>query len=405
MKKAHEITLGVVTSIGGFIDAGSFVTSVQAGARFGYRLIWAILLGTVCAIFLIEMSGRLAAVTRHPLRELIHKRFGFRFSAVLLAAGLVLNLLVVASEIGGMSIALQLATGRSFREWALPVTVFAWALLWFLTFGVIEKAISFAGLVTLGFVFAAFRLHPGSSAVLSGVLPSLPSHHQTNYLYLVVSIVGSIITPFMFFFYSSGAIEEKWNERYLGINRAVAILGMGFGASIAMAIIVVAARVLGPQGIRVDEYGQAARMLDLVFHRWGLLVFILSLGIASLGAAIEVSLSTAYEIAQTFGWNWGKSRKPRDAPRFSLSYTLVLFLGAIPILAGLDPLQLTVFTMAIACVALPFVTFPFLVLMNDRVYLGRHVNGRWSNVAVTGIVLLAFVLALVAIPLQVLGGS
>ncbi len=405
MKKLIEITLGVVTSIGGFIDAGALATSLQAGARFGYSLIWATLLGTICAIFLIEMSGRLAAVTKHPLRELIHKRFGFRFSAGLLASALALNLLVIASEIGGMSIALQLATGTSFQVWAVPVTVLAWALLWFLTFGVIEKAVSFAGLVTVAFPIAAFRLHPAASELLSAAVPKLPGDHQANYCYLAVSIIGSIITPFMFFFYSSGAIEEKWNRSYLGVNRAIAILGMSFGALMAIGAIIVAARVLGPQGVRVENYGEAAHLLDPLFGRWGLLLFILSLGICSLGAAIEVALSTAYELAQTFGWNWGKEQKPRDEARFTLSYTLVLFASAIPILAGLDPMKVTVFTMAIVCLALPFVTFPFLVLMNDRVYLGSHVNRRWSNYAVVCIVALAFLLAVVAIPLQVLGGS
>src|SRR5690348_9115243 len=138
MKKILEIALGVITSIGGFIDAGALATSLQAGARFRYSLVWATVLGTLCAIFLIEMSGRLAAVSKHPLRELIHKRFGFRFSVALLAAGLLLNLLVIASEIGGMAVAIELATGQSLRVWAVPATLFAWALLWFLTFSVIE---------------------------------------------------------------------------------------------------------------------------------------------------------------------------------------------------------------------------------------------------------------------------
>jgi NRAMP (natural resistance-associated macrophage protein)-like metal ion transporter len=200
MKKALEITLGVVTSIGGFIDAGSFATALQAGARFGYRLIWATLLGTICAIFLTKMSGRLAAVSSHPLRELIHKRFGFNYSALLLLGGFALNLLVIASEIGGVSIALELATGIPFRWWALPVAAFVWALLWFLTFGVIEKAISFAGLVTLAFVIGAFKLHHSVRELVAGAVPPLPSHDPANYWYIAVSIIGSIITPFMFFF-------------------------------------------------------------------------------------------------------------------------------------------------------------------------------------------------------------
>jgi Mn2+/Fe2+ NRAMP family transporter len=405
MKKVVEIALGVVTSIGGFIDAGALATSLQAGARFHDGLLWATLLGTICAIFLIEMCGRLAAVSKHPLRELIHKRFGFRYSIGLLAACLILNVLVIASEIGGMAMALELATGRSFRLWALPVTVLAWALLWFLTFGVIEKAVSIAGLVTVAFVVAAIQLHPGPAALLSAALPRLPAHDPANYAYLAVSIIGSIITPFMFFFYSSGAIEEKWNRGYLGVNRAVATLGMSFGALIAMGVIVVAARVLGPQGVRVEKYSEAAHMLDPFFPRWGFVLFVLSLGICSLGAAIEVALSTAYEFAQTFGWNWGKEQKPREEARFSFAYTLVLAVSALPIVAGLDPMKVTVFTMAVVCLALPFVTFPFLILMNDRVYLGVHVNHRAANYAVAGIIAIAFLLAAVAIPLQILGGS
>ena len=403
MKKALEITLGVVTSIGGFIDAGALATSLQAGARFGYRLVWATLLGTACAIFLTEMSGRLAVVSHHPLRELIHKRFGLSYSLPLLLAGLVLNLLVLASEIGGIAMGAQLATGISFRLWALPATLLVWALLWFLTFGVIEKSVSFAGLVTVAFVSASAKM--GAAPPVAELLPALPKDQSAEYAFLAVSIIGAIITPFMFFFYSAGAIEEKWDKDYLGVNRIVAVLGMSFGAVIALAVIAVAATVLRPHGIRVESYAEAMHVLSPVFQHWGPALFIASLGITSLGAGVEVSLSSAYEVAQTLGWNWGKEQKARDESRFTLTYTILLFVAALPIAAGLDPLKLTVFTMAVACLLLPFVTFPFLVLINDRDYMREQVNSRWANFAVVGIVVIAFVLAAVAIPLQVLGGS
>src|SRR5262249_7557807 len=120
MKKALQITLGIVSSIGGFLDAGAIATSAQAGARFGFQLIWATLLGTICVIFLVEMSGRLAVVSHHALRDLIHERFGFNFSIGLLLAGFVLNLLVLSSEVGGVAMAMELSTGVSFRWWAIP---------------------------------------------------------------------------------------------------------------------------------------------------------------------------------------------------------------------------------------------------------------------------------------------
>lgn len=403
MNKILLIALGVVTSIGGFIDAGSMATSAQAGARFRFQLIWATLLGAVCAIALVEMSGRLALVSRHPLRELIHKRFGFNFSILLLAIQVALNLLVLASEIGGMAMALELISGVAFRWWAIPAAFVIWVLLWKATFGAMEKGISFAGLITVAFIICAFKLHPPFHEVLAGSLPTLPAHDSTNYWYTAVSIVGSIITPYVLFFYSSGVIEDKWDESYIGVNRAVSVFGMGFGAAIALGIMIVSAAVLGPRGVRVDNYHEAATMMTPVWGRWGFVLFVLSLAIASFGAAVEVSLSTAYEIAQSFGWNWGESQRPRDEARFSVSYSIVLAIAALLVLTGIDPLKLTVFTMALACVALPFVTFPFLVLMNDRRYLGSHTNRRWSNIVVASIVAIAFVLAIVAIPLQILG--
>jgi Mn2+/Fe2+ NRAMP family transporter len=404
MKKILEIALGVVTSIGGFLDAGAIATSAQAGARFRFQLLWATLLGTICAIFLIEMSGRLAAISKHSLRELIHKRFGFTFSIWLLAMGLALNVLVIGSEIGGVAMALELATGISLRWWTPVTLVLIWVVLWFATFGVLEKAISFLGLVTISFVIAAHRSHPAPGEILAGMVPSLPSHDPANYWFLSVSIIGAIITPFMFFFYSSGAIEEKWNKGYIGVNRAVAAIGMSFGAVIAAGVVVVAAMVLGPRGVRVENYHEAASMLDPAWGKWGLLLFVLSLAIASFGAAVEVSLSAAYEIAQSFGWNWGKSQKPSHEARFTCSYLIILAVAAVPVLLGIDPMKLTVFTMALACIELPFVTFPMLVLMNDPAYLGPYVNHRAANIITVAIIAVAFLLAVVAIPLQITGG-
>src|SRR5215213_1051969 len=109
-KQFLEIALGVVTSIGGFLEAGSIATSAQAGAGYAYQLVWPIALGTVCVMFLIEMSGRLAAISHHPLPAAVRERFGARFYAILFAAETVVNYLVLAAEIGGAGIGLQLLT-------------------------------------------------------------------------------------------------------------------------------------------------------------------------------------------------------------------------------------------------------------------------------------------------------
>jgi Mn2+/Fe2+ NRAMP family transporter len=155
MKKLLEIALGIVTSVGGFLEIGSIATAAQAGAEFSFQLIWAIVLGGICIIFLVEQSGRFAAVSGRTLPDAIRERFGFNYFAFLyLVLGLV-SLMVLAAELGGVCVALELATGVGFQWWAIPVALMTWLVIWKGTFGVIEKGVSVLGLVTLCFVIVA----------------------------------------------------------------------------------------------------------------------------------------------------------------------------------------------------------------------------------------------------------
>ena len=162
--------------------------------------------------------------------------------------------------------------------------------------------------------------------------------------------------------------------------------------------------VLRPRGIQVDRFEQAAVMLVEPLGRWGFYLFAATLAITCFGAALEVALARAYVFAQGFGWNYSVNSLPKDSARFSLVYTAMIATAAILIAVGVDPLGLTVLSMALTAVTLPLVTVPFIVLMNDEAYVGEHRNGWIGNVAVIGISLLASVIALVAIPLQLLGG-
>lgn len=404
MSKLLEISLGIVTSVGGFLEIGSLTTAAQAGAAFGFQLVWAIVLGTICIIFLVEMAGRFAAVSRHTIADAVRERFGFNFFLWPLLATLFVNFLVLAAEIGGAAIALELATGIGFQWWALPVAFVTWLLLWKGTFGFIEKGVSLLGLVTLCFVVAAVMLKPDWKAVASAAVPSLPEHDKAHYWFVAVSILGASISPYLFLFYSSGAIEDKWDKSYLGVNRAIAGLGMSFGGTIAVAVLIAAALVLGPRGIeKVDDYHQLPLMLIPVFGFWGFVLFAASLGVACLGASLEIGLQQAYLVAQGFGWNWGEDLKPHEDPGFTAVYTLALLLSAIPIVLGLDPLKLTVFSMALTAASLPLGVVPFLFLMNDERYVKEHRNGWISNAAVLFIIALGCILALVTIPLEIFG--
>jgi Mn2+/Fe2+ NRAMP family transporter len=405
MSKLLEIALGLVTGIGGFLETGSLATSAQAGASFGLQLVWAIALGTICLAFLVEMAGRLAAVSKHTLPDAMRERFGIRFFTVPLVVVVLVSFLVLASEIGGVSLALQLATGISFRWWAPGVALAVWLLLWAHRFGLVEKGTGLLGLVTLVFVVAALKLHTPLGQVAANLLPSQPKEEPAKYWFTAVSIIGASVSPYLFYFYSAGAIEDEWDESYLGVNRVISGLGMGFGGGVAIAVLACAAMVFHSRGIQVDQYEQIPLMLAQPLGHWGFILFVASLGIACFGAALEIALSIAYLVAQGFGWKWGENIKPGQAARFSLIYTVATLLAGLVIFSGIDPLKLTIFSMALTALSLPITVVPLLIIMNDREYLGDNVNHWIANAAVLFVSVLACIVALVAIPLQLMGGS
>lgn len=404
-KRLLEITLGVITSIGGYLDVGAIATSAQAGASFRFSLLWVIGVGTIALIFLVEMSGRFSAVSKHALRAAMRERLGANFFVWTYFIETIVHILALASQIGGISLALELVTGVSFRWWALPVAVVLWAALWYATFSKIEKTTALLGLITIVFVVGAVKDHPPVGDLARGFIPSLPSHGAASYWFTAVSIIGALVSPYLFYFYSSGTIEDKWDATHIGSNRAIAGIGMGFGSIMAIGVLVGSAMVFYPRGIGVDEYQQVALLLTPSLGRWGFYLFAASLGIACFGACLESALTIAYELAQGLGWNWGESVAPANASRFSTTYTVAIAIAAVPTLLGADPLELTIFTMALTAAILPIVLTPFLTLMNDEEMLGEHINGHLSNYIVLAVSLLASVLAIVTIPLEYFGGG
>ena len=406
MKKLFEVALGIVTSIGGFLEIGSITTAAQAGAIYRYQLVWPIVLGTVCLVFLVEMSGRFAAVSKHTIPDALRERFGLTTFLWPFIGVAIVSTLVLVAELAGVAVGMEIVTGVKLTWWIVPATLVAWLLLWKGSFGLIEKGISLLGLVTLAFVMAAHRLDASAAEIVTHMVPSLPGKQPAHYWFLVVSILGASISPYLFFFYSGGAIEEKWDESYLATNRATAVLGMSFGGGLSVAVLVVAALVFAPRGLEVDDYHQLSLLLQPAFGRQlGLWLIAGALVVTCLGAALEIALAIAYLTAQGFGWNWGKDAKPGKDARFSMTYTIVLIVAMVPTLLGADPLAVTTISMALTAATLPLSTLPFLVLANDQRYLQTHTNGRIGNAAVLVISLIAGVLAIVAIPLQFLGGG
>jgi Mn2+/Fe2+ NRAMP family transporter len=400
-----EISLGVVTGIAGFLEIGSLTTAAQAGALFGYQLVWAVALGVLCLVFLAEQSGRLAAVSGRTMTEAIRERFGSDYFLVLFVVLGLVMVLVCGAELGGVCIAIEFLTGVDLRWWAVPVALVAWLLLWKGSFSFIEQGVAGLGLVTLVFVVGGYVLHPDWLQVARGFIPSAPDTHVARYWFLATNILGASITPYLMFFYSSGAIEDRWDRSYLRANRLIAGFGMGFGGFVSLGVLVAAAESLRAHGITVDHYDQLGLLLVEALGRPGFVLVALSLAVAPLSALLEVALAVAYTAGQGMGWNWSQNGPPHRHARFCLTYSVVLVLAAIIIVAGIDPIRLTNISMALTSATLPVAILPFLFVMNDPQYMREHGNGWISNGVVLFVIALAFVLAIVTLPLEILGGG
>ncbi|HEX6575483.1 MAG TPA: Nramp family divalent metal transporter [Gemmatimonadaceae bacterium] len=405
MKKIVQLALGVITGIGGFLEIGSVTTAAQAGAAFGYQLIWPLLLGMICLAFLLEMSGRFSAVSGHTVIEGLRDRFGFGFYSIVLGGIAIVVFLVLIAELGGVALAIELGTGIGIPWWALPVAAVSWLMLWKGNLDFVEDAPSILGLVAIFFAIGAVRLKPDWSAVASGAVPSLPSKDKPHYWFLAVSVLGASISPYLMYFYSSGAVEEKWDKSYITINRFIAGIGSAFGGMLAIAVLIISAIIFHDRDIQVERFDQMARMMSYPFPQWGIVLFAFTLGVTCLGATMEIALAISYMFGQGLGWHASEEGKPADEARFSTVFTVIIFVSAIPVLLGVNPIKITEISMALEAAILPLAVIPFLILMNDKDYLGDNTNHIISNTVVIIITIISFVLAIVSVPLQILGGG
>lgn len=400
------MSLGILTAVGGFVDMGGIIACSQAGAQYGLALIWTLIPGLIGLIVYADMSGRVVIASGRTLFDVMRARLGFRLASVPLIATAIVNTLTLVIELAGMTLTLELATHISYLLWFPVAALFVGIILWKAGFELLENGSAIAGLAMLVVVVAMFRLAPSWSQVGTQILhPTVPSGRLAAYLFAGIGLLGSYMTPYQFYFYSSGAVEEEWAGPDLLVNRITSLVGSGFGAIIDLALMVTAALVLFPQHQQVNSLGDAGHPVILSLGTAGWVLFLIGTFAVTLGAGLETALSGAYSICQYFGWDWGKRGRPREAPLFHLSYFVMLLLAMLFAYTGVNPIELTLITMAIAAMTLPFSFVPLLIVANDDDYVGDQKNTPAVNALAVIILLLLVVVTVATIPLFVLTGG
>ncbi|MDP9257465.1 MAG: divalent metal cation transporter [Actinomycetota bacterium] len=403
LKSVLAVSLGIMSAIGGFVDIGDLVFNTQAGAIFGFQLLWVVVIGVVGIIVYSEMCGRVSAVAKRPVFDLVRERTGFGAGLATLIASQVVNLMTCAAEVGGVAICFQLLSGLPYRL-LIPLAVLALVVCsWVLPFVWLERVFGYLGLGLLVFVVAAIKLHPDWGQVAHGFVPG--SHSGGSllvYLYFVVGLLGAAMTPYEVYFYSSGAVEDRWGLKDLRLNKVAAIIGYALGGSLSFALMIVAGVLFLPRGISPAFLGTPALVAEHELGQVGLLLALVGILFAVGGAAIETSFAGAYNLAQFFGWRWGKKERPAAASRFTLSWLAIFALAALLVMTGYDPVKLTEYSVIFSVVALPLTYLPILLVANDRAYMGAEVNGRLANFLGGLYFVIILAIAVAAIPLMLL---
>ncbi len=407
MKRIFALALGILTAIGGFVDIGDLVTNSLVGARFGLSLVWVVLVGVLGICVFAEMSGRVAAVSGRATFDLVRERLGPRAGMLNLVGSMAVTFLTLTAEIGGVALALQLATSVNTYLWIPVVGAAVWLVLWRVKFAVMENAFGLAGIALIVFAVAVWQLGPDwGGLVSSAVQPAVPvTEDWASYAYYGVALFGAAMTPYEVFFFSSGGIEDGWTPKDLGTMRANVFIGFPLGGLLSIAIAAAAATVLLPRGIEVETLGQVALPVVVGCGKLGLAFVLLGFFAATFGAACETGLSVGYSVAQYFGWQWGKFVEPLRAARFHVVVLLSCVAAVGILLTTVDPVMVTEYSVVFSAVALPLTYLPILVVANDRTYMGRHVNGWLANTLGTIYLVIVVVASVAAIPLMVVTGA
>jgi len=404
VRKVFEIALGILTAIGGFVDIGDIVANTETGARFGMSLAWVVVVGVVGICVFAEMAGRVATVSGRPVFDLVRERLGARVALVNLLASFFITFLTLAAEIGGVALAIELATSVNYLLWIPLVAFLVWFVVWRVKFQVMENVFGLLGLALIVVAVALWRLHPDWGGLIHGAThPAVPKGEgHPTWWYFAIALLGAAMTPYEVFFFSSGAVEDGWTRSDLMVNRANVYIGFPLGGLLSLTLMVMATLFFEPRGIEPGHLSQVALSTALVLGKLGLAVLLVGFFAATFGAALETALSCGYTVAQYFGFQWGKFVRPTEAPRFHLVTLLSIVLGAGLVLSTLDPIKVTEYSIVLSAAALPLTYFPILLVANDPDYMGDKVNSRLGNAIGSLYLALLLVVAVVTIPLMIL---
>ncbi len=379
-------------------DAGGIATFASVGAEHGYRLLWILIPITISLGLVQEMCARMGAVTGKGLADLIRERFGVRWTALVMLALLIANGGVTVSEFVGIAAATELFGVPRF----ISVPLSAFTIWWLVVKGSyqrVERAFLLMSLVFLGYIVSAFLAKPDWTEVASGLVkPSFSFEYA--YLFTLVAVVGTTISPYMQVYVQSSVVEKGVTPEDYRRTKMDVWIGTMLAMLVVFFIVVSTAATLHKHGVQIETAADAARALNPLAGPYAEKLFAVGLFGASMLAAGVLPLATAYSISEALGFEKGVSRSFREAPIFLGVFTFLVSTGAaIAVIPNLPLIRVLLVTQVINGLLLPIILFAVLRLVNDRDLMGSHVNGplynlgAWATAIVVSLLSALFILS------------
>jgi Mn2+/Fe2+ NRAMP family transporter len=378
-------------------DAGGISVYSQAGAMYGYALLWSLIPMTIALYVTEEMCARMGVVTGKGLSDLIREEFGFRPTFFVIVAGLIVDMGNVAAEFAGVAASMQIFGVSKYI--AVPIAAVAvWILVLRGTSRAVEKIFLAACVLYLSYVASAFLAKlDWLLAAKNTVIPTM----QLNggYLLMLTALVGTTIAPWQFFYLQAAFVEKRVAPRQYPQARADVLVGSVSCMAIVFFIIVCTAATLHAAGhYNINDASEAAQSLVPLAGKWAGYLFAFGLLNASLFAASILPLSTAHVICEGMGFEAGIDHKFNDAPIFYSLYTGMIVVGAAVILIPRAPLEkILILSQVGNGIWLPVVLIFMLLLVNRRDLMGDQINTRTFNAVawVTTVAMIVLTLVLV----------
>lgn len=360
-------------------DPGGILTYSQAGAKFGYALLWTLIPITIALIIVQEMAARMGAVTGKGLSDLIREEFGFRATFFTMFILGVADFGNIMSEFAGVAAGMGLF-GIS-KYIAVPIAA---GLVWFMvvknSYKPFERILIIFSMLYFSYVISAFFAHPDwKAAVHNTIVPTVSK--SSEYMVMVIGLIGTTITPWMQFYLQASIVEKGIGKKQYRLSRWDVILGCIITDVIAFFIVLACAATLYGSGIHnISDAADAAAALKPLAGQWAFLLFAIGLVNASLLSAAILPLATAYNICEGLGFESGVNKTFSEAPAFYWLYTLLIAFGAgVVLLPGIPLLKIILYSQVVNGILLPFLLIFMLILINKKELMGEYRNSRIVN--------------------------